>query len=131
MHCFPILHTILDVERSWNLLVENNGILQHVNQETYDEKNKQKYKKSQTCSLRKGIFRFRKNSLSIFNRYIQYVYICAYLFSSINFKILLFISFNCNRNVIILFDMSSCMKERDFKPNRITVILECVEVKTN
>ncbi|SCN62770.1 general transcription factor IIH subunit 2, putative [Plasmodium chabaudi chabaudi] len=77
-----------DVERSWNLLVENNGILQHVNQETYEEKNKQKYKKSQTCSLRKGIF----------------------------------------RNVIILFDMSSSMTERDFKPNRITVILECVEI---
>ncbi|SBT47410.1 transcription factor [Plasmodium ovale wallikeri] len=76
-----------DVERSWNLLVENNGILQHVNQENIEEKSKQKYKKNQECSLRKGIF----------------------------------------RHIIILFDMSSSMKERDFKPDRINVVLECVE----
>ncbi|KJP90003.1 hypothetical protein AK88_00172 [Plasmodium fragile] len=76
-----------DVERSWNLLVENNGILQHVSQENYEEKCKQKYKKSQICALRKGIF----------------------------------------RHIIILFDMSSSMKDRDFKPDRINVVLECVE----
>ncbi|EUD68835.1 transcription initiation factor TFIIH subunit 2 [Plasmodium inui San Antonio 1] len=76
-----------DVERSWNLLVENNGILQHVSQENLEEKCKQKYKKNQVCALRKGIF----------------------------------------RHIIILFDMSSSMKERDFKPDRINVVLECVE----
>ncbi|ANQ09543.1 Ssl1-like protein [Plasmodium coatneyi] len=76
-----------DVERSWNLLVENNGILQHVSQENVEEKSKQKYKRNQVCALRKGIF----------------------------------------RHIIILFDMSGSMKERDFKPDRINVVLECVE----
>ncbi|SBS98508.1 TFIIH basal transcription factor subunit, putative, partial [Plasmodium malariae] len=45
-----------DVERSWNLLVENNGVLQHVSQENLENNSKQKYKKDQIASLRKGIF---------------------------------------------------------------------------
>ncbi|SPJ11872.1 TFIIH basal transcription factor subunit, putative [Plasmodium sp. DRC-Itaito] len=76
-----------DVERSWNLLVENNGVLQHVSQENNENENKEKYRKNQGSSLRKGIF----------------------------------------RHIIILFDMSSSMKERDLKPDRINVALECVE----
>ncbi|SBT80680.1 general transcription factor IIH subunit 2, putative [Plasmodium malariae] len=76
-----------DVERSWNLLVENNGVLQHVSQENLENNSKQKYKKDQIASLRKGIF----------------------------------------RHIIILFDMSSSMKERDFKPDRINVVLESLK----
>ncbi|VWU52130.1 general transcription factor IIH subunit 2 [Hepatocystis sp. ex Piliocolobus tephrosceles] len=76
-----------DVERSWNLLVENDGVLQHIDQETFKENVKDKNKLSEIRSLRKGIF----------------------------------------RHLIILFDMSNSMLDRDFKPDRINVFIECVE----
>ncbi|KNG76740.1 hypothetical protein PFMG_02844 [Plasmodium falciparum IGH-CR14] len=88
MHMIIDIKRIKYVERSWNLLVENNGVLQHVSQENNENENKEKYRKNQGSSLRKGIF----------------------------------------RHIIILFDMSSSMKERDLKPDRINVALECVEV---
>lgn len=80
-----------DVERSWNLLVENDGVLQHISQEKSSGDKIQKYKKPQTIALRKGVF----------------------------------------RHVIILFDMSYSMRERDFKPDRINAFMDCLEAFLN
>lgn len=80
-----------DVERSWNLLVENDGVLQHISQEKTSGDKTQKYKKPPSIAVRKGVF----------------------------------------RHVIILFDMSNSMKERDFKPNRINAVMDCIETFLN
>lgn len=49
---------------------------------------------------------------------LNYLYIYTYIYYYLNIR----------RHIIILFDMSSSMKERDLKPDRINVALECVEV---
>lgn len=77
-----------DVERSWNQLVENNGILQHVSDDKGSKTGREKYKQRHTTPLRKGVF----------------------------------------RHLIILLDMSYNMKERDYKPDRINVLLECIDI---
>lgn len=80
-----------DVERSWNLLVENDGVLQHISQENTSGDKTQRYKKLPSAALRKGVF----------------------------------------RHVVILFDMSYNMKERDFKPDRINAVIDCLETFLN